>query len=178
MSNLKLSVIIPIYNVEKTLNQCVKSVLAQDLTGVEVILVDDGSTDGCPQLCDRWAQRNNSIRVIHQENKGRTEARHAGARAAGGKWICFVDSDDALPKHALRQLYDGASDNVDIVLGNAYMLSGETRQCVPMAEFRHMAVRGEGTIGLPWGSLYRREIIDDYLFDIERDVYMGEDYIF
>lgn len=178
MSNLKLSVVIPIYRAETTLNQCVESVLAQDLTDVEVILVDDGSPDSCPQLCDDWAQRNDCIRVIHQRNRGRSEARHAGVQAAQGEWVCFVDSDDTLPLHALRQLFRGTAEDVDIVLGNGYMLSGETRLCIPMDDFRHMAVRGDGPIGLPWGSLYRREIMSDYLFDIERDIYMGEDYIF
>lgn len=178
MSKLELSVVIPIYNAETTLNQCVESVLAQDFTDVEVILVDDGSPDSCPQLCDEWAKRNNNIRVIHQKNKGRTEARYAGLKAAQGEWICFVDSDDTLPRHALQQLYHGTAEDVDIVLGNGYMLNGEARLRIPMDDFRHMAVRGDGSIGLPWGSLYRREVMSDYLFDIERDVYMGEDYIF
>lgn len=93
---MKLSIIIPVYNVEDTLERCVQSVVRQTFGDFEVILVDDGSPDNCPQLCDEWAQRDNRIRVIHKQNGGLSDARNAGLDLAKGDYITFVDSDDYL----------------------------------------------------------------------------------
>ena len=93
-------------------------------------------------------------------------------------WICFVDSDDTLPVDALENLSHGISNETDIVFGNGYTLSGEQRASIPIDEFRHLAVRAEGTIGVPWGSLYRHETMTPRLFDLPRHIMMGEDYIF
>ena len=93
---MKLSVIIPVYRVEDTLARCVDSVLRQDVADMEVILVDDGSPDRCPQLCDEWARRDQRIRVIHKANGGLSDARNAGIDRATGEFIAFVDSDDWL----------------------------------------------------------------------------------
>lgn len=89
-----LSVIIPVYNVEKYLKECVDSVLNQNLEDVEIILVDDGSPDRCPQICDEYAQKNSNIRVIHKKNGGLSSARNAGIKLARGSYIMFLDSDD------------------------------------------------------------------------------------
>ena len=91
-----LSVIIPVYKVEKTLERCVSSVAAQAINSLEIILVDDGSPDRCPELCDAWAQRDERVRVIHKENGGLSSARNAGLKVATGEWVTFVDSDDWL----------------------------------------------------------------------------------
>jgi glycosyltransferase involved in cell wall biosynthesis len=93
---MQLSVIIPVYGVEATLDRCVESVLAQAIEGMEVILVDDGSPDRCPEMCDEWARREPHIRVIHKQNGGLSDARNAGIEAAQGEYITFVDSDDYL----------------------------------------------------------------------------------
>jgi len=116
--------------------------------------------------------------VVHQANKGRIEARHVGVQQAKGEWLAFVDSDDQLPPYAIADLYEKVDDDTDIVLGNGNELPDERREVIPMDDFRHLAVRGDGTIGVPWGSLYRREVITPYLFDLSRDVVSGEDYIF
>ena len=89
-----LSIIIPIYNVEAYLRQCIDSVLEQKLDDYELILVDDGSPDNCPQICDEYAEKYPQIQVIHQENGGSSAARNSGLRAAEGKYIVFIDSDD------------------------------------------------------------------------------------
>ena len=91
---MKLSVIIPVYCVEATLDRCVESVLCQQVEDMEVILVDDGSPDCCPQKCDEWAQKDSRIRVIHKENGGLSDARNAALDIATGDYITFVDSDD------------------------------------------------------------------------------------
>ena len=93
---MKLSVIIPVYNVERTLDRCVESVLAQDVSGMEVILVDDGSPDRCGQMCDDWAARDGRVSVIHQQNMGLGAARNIGLDVAVGEYVTFVDSDDCL----------------------------------------------------------------------------------
>lgn len=94
MDRYLISVVVPIYRVEDYLEQCVRSLVCQTQPGIEIILVDDGSPDGCPQLCDRLADGHSHIRVIHQRNGGILAARRAGAAAASGEYITFVDGDD------------------------------------------------------------------------------------
>ena len=91
---MKLSIVIPVYRVEATLDRCVESVLGQDVDDMEVILVDDGSPDNCPKMCDDWAERDVRIRVIHKENGGLSDARNVAIDIAKGDYITFVDSDD------------------------------------------------------------------------------------
>lgn len=171
-----ISVIVPVYNSEDTIAACIESILGQSFTDWELIIVDDGSTDNSGHICDQY--KDDRIHVIHQANQGRTAARWAGVEAATDDWISFVDSDDTLPVDALLSLSQGISRETDIVLGNGHTLPSESRKVISMNEFRHLAVRAEGNIGLPWGSLYRRDIITPYLFDIPRHIMMGEDYIF
>jgi len=89
-----ISVIVPIYKVEEYLDRCVRSIAEQTYTNLEIILVDDGSPDGCPAMCDRWAEKDSRIKVIHKENGGLSDARNAGLRIAMGEYISFIDSDD------------------------------------------------------------------------------------
>ena len=104
----EISVIVPVYRVEKYLNDCIDSILAQTFTDFELILVDDGSPDGCPALCDVAAAKDSRIRVIHQKNRGLSGARNAGLDAAEGEWIAFVDSDDMLLPQALEKAHSTA----------------------------------------------------------------------
>lgn len=89
-----ITVIIPIYNVEKYLDRCMESVVNQTYRNLEIIMIDDGSPDRCPQICDAWARKDQRIRVIHKKNAGLGMARNTGIEAANGKYICFFDSDD------------------------------------------------------------------------------------
>ena len=174
-----VSVVVPVYNSKDTIASCIESILGQSFAALELIVVDDGSRDDSGQISDSYAAKDSRVRVIHQENKGRTEARHVGVVNSHGDWVSFVDSDDKLPDYALDSLYSHASTDVDIVLGNGACLpDSERRNTIPINDFRHLAVRAEGTIGVPWGSLYRRSVLKDYLFDLPRDIMMGEDYIF
>lgn len=175
---MTISVVVPVYNSEDTISACIQSILNQSYTDIELIIVNDGSTDNSGEICDEYKQKDERIHVIHQVNKGRTAARWKGVEKALGDWICFVDSDDTLPVESLQHLSKEIADDTDIVLGNGYSLAPESRAVIPINEFRHMAVRGDGQIGLPWGSLYRRRLITFYLFDIPRHIMMGEDYIF
>lgn len=112
--HVKLSVIIPVYRTERTLERCVKSILEQSYHDLEVILVDDGSPDNCPQLCDEWALRDSRIRVVHKPNGGLSDARNAGIDAATGDCLTFVDADDFLAPDTYAQVMPKAAGS-DIV---------------------------------------------------------------
>ena len=101
---MKLSVIIPVYHVESTLDRCVESVAGQTFADMEIILVDDGSPDGCPQMCDAWASRDRRVRVIHKANGGLSDARNAAIDVARGEYVTFVDSDDFLDRDTYAQV--------------------------------------------------------------------------
>lgn len=92
--NPLITIVVPIYNVERFLRPCIESILGQTYKNLEIILVDDGSTDSCGKICDKYEKIDSRILVIHQENKGLSEARNAGIDAATGEYIAFIDSDD------------------------------------------------------------------------------------
>ena len=107
MEHIAISVIVPIYNTKPYLEECIESILDQKINvPVEVLLIDDGSTDGCADLCDRYAARDARVRVIHQENQGLSAARNAGIDAAKGRYYSFIDSDDVVLPGFLQTLYD------------------------------------------------------------------------
>lgn len=107
----RISLIVPVYNVEAYLAACVDSILAQTFTDFECILVDDGSPDGCPALCDAYANRDARIRVIHQKNAGVSAARNTGIQVARGEWLAFVDADDCVHPEFLELLYDAVQSH-------------------------------------------------------------------
>ena len=92
----KVSFIIPVYNVEKYLKKCIKSVLDQSYKNIEVLLIDDGSTDGSPKICDDYAKKDSRIKVFHKENEGLSATRNLGVKLSTGKYITFIDSDDTI----------------------------------------------------------------------------------
>lgn len=114
----KISIIVPVYNVEKYLARCIDSILEQTFSDFECLLIDDGSPDCSGALCDEYAHKDNRIHVIHQKNAGVSAARNRGLDAARGEWICFVDSDDWCAKDMLSLLYGAAFENdADVVCG-------------------------------------------------------------
>lgn len=117
----KVSVIVPVYNVEKYLDKCVRSLVDQELRDIEIILVDDGSPDACPAMCDEWAQRDSRIRVVHKENGGLSDARNAGVAAARAPYVGFVDSDDYVAPSMYRVLYENiVHDGADVAICGVY----------------------------------------------------------
>lgn len=108
MSSL-ISIIVPVYNVEEYLDQCVESIVSQTYTNLQIILVDDGSPDSCPQKCDVWAEKDTRIQVLHKKNGGLSSARNAGMKVAKGDYISFVDSDDFIEEHMYEKLIQGFS---------------------------------------------------------------------
>ena len=117
MNNPKISVIVPVYEVEEYLCECINSILAQTFVDFELILIDDGSLDSSGKICDEFAQKDNRIIVIHQENKGLSCARNTGIKTANGSFITFVDSDDLVANTYLEELYNNiVSYDCDIAI--------------------------------------------------------------
>lgn len=106
-----ISVIVPVYNVEKYLDACVESIVNQTYKNLEIILVDDGSPDNCPAMCDAWAERDSRIRVLHKKNGGLSDARNAGMRICKGDYIGFIDSDDFIAAGMYEKLHDLLIEN-------------------------------------------------------------------
>lgn len=106
MNNQLVTVVVPVYNVEKYLDRCIDSIVNQTYKNLEIILVDDGSPDNCPQMCDDWAKKDNRIKVIHKKNAGLGMARNSGMDIATGSYIFFVDSDDYLDKNTVKKSVD------------------------------------------------------------------------
>lgn len=122
-----ISIIIPVYKVEEYLDDCVQSVVNQTYKNLEIILVDDGSPDKCPQLCDEWAQKDSRIRVIHKPNGGLSSARNAGLDTVTGDYVSFVDSDDELPYNAIELMSEPLKQmSVDMLIGK-YKVVGKKR---------------------------------------------------
>lgn len=167
-----ISIIVPVYKVEKYIHRCVDSILAQTFTDFELILVDDGSPDRCPQICDEYAEKDNRIRVIHQENLGQAVARNRAVAVSQGDWICFVDSDDVIHPQMLEHLYGGAMEHgTNISMCGAVEAEqmpevfSETRertfQCLTMDEAgeENLYHTGEHRYWVVWGKLIRKDII-------------------
>lgn len=167
---MKISVIIPVYNVEKYLNRCIESICMQSFTNLEIILVDDGSPDRCPIICDEWAKRDERIRVIHKQNGGLSDARNAGIEAATGDYFLFVDSDDYIASSMCESLINAArSSNADIVVCNFCWVYPNREEINPMSIQNGTIVEREailetwlkcGTVDfvVAWNKLYRRSL--------------------
>ena len=124
----KISIIVPVYKVEKYLRRCLDSIVAQTFTDWECILVDDGSPDNSGKICDEYAGKDNRFRVFHQENQGVSAARNKGLDEAKGEWITFIDSDDWIEKEMLAELYDCAVKNeAEVVLSGLNITDGKTK---------------------------------------------------
>lgn len=108
MIDKTISVIVPVYNVEQYLEKCIESICSQSFPALEIILVDDGSTDRSGAICDEWKQKDVRIRVIHKENGGLSDARNVGIEAASGEWYMFVDSDDTITPDTVGRMYQAA----------------------------------------------------------------------
>ena len=127
--HMKLSVIVPVYKVEATLDRCVDSIVRQTFTDLEIILVDDGSPDCCPQMCEKWATKDSRVRTIHKTNGGLSDARNAGLDVATGDYITFVDSDDYLQTDTYESVFP-LVDTCDIVEFPIYRFYGSEKQSI------------------------------------------------
>lgn len=179
---IKISIIIPVYRTEAYLKECVESVLSQDYKNLEIIMVDDGSPDRCPDLCDWYAGEYSWIRAVHQENRGLGAARNRGLRESQGDFVLFLDSDDVLSRpNSVRILTEVAlRENADIVTGNFRRFRGEnygavsyhhlrSGSYVKTVDFRFRGFLTEGHLIMDWGKLYRRDfLLQNYLWCKDR----------
>ena len=177
-----VSIVVPVYNVEKYLRECVDSLLAQDFQDCEILLVNDGSTDSSPAICEEYARRDGRIRVIHQENQGLSAARNTGIDAAQGEYLLFVDSDDYLPEGALSHLHALAVEhNADFVAGtflrlfdNGSIRPARTRDPIHGVEVYTGYDKMDNYIRVPkqtnsvTGKLFARELFRQTRFPVGR----------
>lgn len=172
----KISVIVPVYRVEQYLPQCVDSILAQTLSDIEVILVDDGSPDRCPAICDEYAARDSRVRVIHQENGGLSAARNAGIERANGEYLCFIDSDDWISPEYCKRLWEAVnSTGADMAACRTIRFSGlqdipsrgfpwnESIETMDFADFLWKQMNKQVEMGV-WNRLYHRSVFNTLRF--------------
>ncbi len=190
----EISIIVPIYNSINHLEQCIDSILDQSFRDIEVILVDDGSYDGSEKVCDEYDNKDERIKVIHQENGGLVSARKVGFMAASGKWIGFVDSDDWIEVDMYEKLYRLANDNeVDIVMcgrfedsdyGSKKVFHGfeegiYRRSDLEKKVFSKMIVNEYffewGIFPSYWDKLFKKECLKKYILQVDNRITMGED---
>ena len=192
-----ISIIVPIYNVEKYLERCMNSLLNQTIKDIEIIMVDDGSPDNCPQMCDEYAKKDNRVKVIHKQNAGLGLARNSGLEVATGEYVAFVDSDDYVDVSMYKKLYEMASErNTDAVFcgfrkefsPNRFI---ECKECKDYIEYANNQIddlildfvaapphsKAEYVHDMSvWHSIYKRSIIEEnkIKFISERE-YASED---
>ena len=180
MNEGKISVIIPIYNVERYLRQCLDSVINQTYRNLEILLIDDGSPDHCGEICDEYAQRDDRIRILHKKNAGVHAAWNDGLEMATGAWVSFVDSDDWVETSMYeKMLSDPRSNEADIIITNGYFWEENRGQFIRNAfiepvffqngsgkEFlqiramiRPKGAKTKGALSYIWSKLYRTSLI-------------------
>lgn len=172
-----VSVIVPVYKVEAYLDDCVKSIVEQTYNNLEIILVDDGSPDNCPKMCDEWAKRDTRIKVIHKQNGGLSDARNAGLDIATGDYITFVDSDDLVDVCMIDIMARKAEENhVDIVECNFIKFSDESPKHKGNESHQDDLYETKSALEqlinenafhyTVWNKIYRKHIFDDLQFEV------------
>lgn len=194
---MKISIIVPIYKVEKYINQCVDSIISQTYEDIEIILVDDGSPDNCPAICDKYAKSDNRIRVIHKHNGGLISARKAGLKASTGKYVCFVDGDDWIELDMYKNIADSIENTeADCIitqfffdypnkpvkseykLNKKYYIRSEIeKEIFPTMLFDNQYYRF-GIFPNCWSKVFKRELLEKHLPDTDERIRMGEDIAF
>lgn len=171
-----ISIIVPVYNTEKYIAECIHSILQQSVAAIELILIDDGSTDKCPAIIEEEAKKDNRIIVRHKPNAGQQAAIADGIKLARGEWVAFVDSDDTLPIESLKTLLDHTSDETDIVVGFSYPGDGSVTS-VPIEEWRRRMLKSDIILCTRWGKLYRRTLFNEDNCYVPAKIRVGEDMV-
>ena len=189
----KISIIVPVYNTEKYLTRCLDSILGQSFTDFELLLIDDGSTDGSGLICDSYADRDRRIRVFYKKNGGVSSARNLGIDKAQGEWLYFVDSDDELLPDGLKVLVDNISDDVDVVMGgyekydvNGHVVEtvGKTGEILVLTKKESITSLYHGHaldyyyLGWMWIRMFRNSIIKCERISFDTGLRIKEDTLF
>ena len=190
MSGPIVSIIVPVYNAEKTIQRCVESILGQDFQDFELLLIDDGSQDASGALCDAFAQRDARVRVLHKENGGVSAARNLGLSQAQGVYLQFLDSDDWITADATTMLVRTAREyQCDLVISDFYRVVGDRVShkgdiqedtVLSREEYAaHMMERpADFYYGVLWNKLYRREIVERHHLRMNPEISWCEDFMF
>lgn len=182
-----ISIIVPVYNMEQYLDRCVASILHQTYTDLEIILVDDGSSDSSPSMCDEYARQDSRIKVIHKRNGGLSDARNAGLSVATGSYIGYVDSDDWIEPNMYERMYKACIQNdaqiavckykavfkdrtIDKGSDETVVLSREELLNIYIFEHKKYVIYNS-----VWSKLFKRELVEDMLFPVGRN---SEDIIY
>lgn len=174
-----VSIIVPVYKSEKTLRLCVESLQKQTEPDIEIILIDDGSPDNCPQLCDELAEEDSRVRAVHKENGGVSSARNAGVKEAQGEFLLFVDSDDYIEPNMVEELLchmDGA--DLAICGYHHHYMGRDVEKVPPIQRWTgaegFLVLYGQGYLNMPWNKLFRRKLVGRF----DEALSLGEDLLF
>lgn len=190
----KLSILVPVYGEDEYLDECIESIVNQTYKNLEIILVDDGSPDKCPEICDKWAKIDNRIVVIHKPNGGLVSGRKAGMSRATGEYIGYVDGDDWIePDYFMKQISELESNDADIVMsGFVKDLFGKTIECTNSLEcgcYQKDEIEAKIIPGMMcmedtnlgsvytyvWNKVFKKEIVEDCQMMVDNRVVIGED---
>ncbi len=195
----KISIIIPVYNAESYLNQCLDTVINQSLDDIEIILINDGSTDNSLDICYKYSKKDSRVKVIDKKNEGPSVARNLGITSASGKYICFIDADDWIELDMCKKLYNDIEfNNADFIMCNfikqtegqeelidsginSKILCGKDitySLIIPLIEKKGIGIHKLATFRGPWGKLYKRETILQNKISFKKDLIIGEDFMF
>ena len=183
MNNHLISVIVPVYNVERYLPRCIESILKQSYTNFELILIDDGTPDRSGMICDRYAEKDSRIRVVHKENGGVSSARNAGIDVAKGDWITFIDSDDWVSNSFLESFFQDTIEDFDLLIGSCKIVRSRVQHYINRDGEINIYECLDGAIkalenfmfDVPWGKMFKRDLILDNKLNFPVGIKWGED---
>ena len=181
----KVTIAVPVYNVERYLRSCLDSLIHQSYANLEILLVDDGSTDGSGSICDEYAEKDDRVRVFHTENQGVSEARNRGIAEASGEYLLFVDADDEIHKDLVK-IYMNHADSDSILLCGFTEMELDLKRTVPDVEKskkeysleRFYEFYADNLANSPVNKLYRTELLKTHEIRFPKGKSMGEDLLF
>lgn len=189
MEEVKVTVIAAVYNVEKYIDRCIESICMQTYQNLEIILIDDGSKDSSGCLCDKWAEKDDRISVVHQNNQGVSAARNAGINAAHGSYILFADSDDYLEKDMIKTMVNNQKPGklticgyyIDLEKDNCKCSTAQIFDSTPVTSLDKMKVMDiyrKSLLYAVWNKLYLTDILNNSKIRFEQGLNLGEDALF
>lgn len=173
-----ISIIIPVFNAEKYLQECIESILRQKYSEFEIILIDDGSRDKSPIICDKYAQQDQRIKVIHKENGGVSSARNYGLKTCHGEWVVFADADDYFTDTAFDSFYEASKSNNDLTLFDAIKIKGNYSKTMFQYNNEKKKSLYQVTNRAVWAHLFRKSIISENNIKFPENLAYSEDTIF
>ncbi len=181
----KISIIVPVYNVQKYIRRCIDSILSQNYHNLEILLIDDGSSDDSGMICDEYAQLDTRIKVFHKENNGVSSARNLGIENASGEWIYFCDSDDEILQDGISILVSRINTNIDLVMAG-YEINGQTKvayssdRIISAKEAKFLLLKSPNGCyqGYLWSKIFKRSVIIENAIRFNVDIKFNEDRLF